>query len=380
MASPTCSETAGKSWVAKVVATTYPWQLHQQLSKLGLAPKLTGPLEKYPGGVAVIQMEYLDPADGWTPLDRFTGDWDSLQDVALDALELLQTCCDGKAVHGDLNPNNLFVRLPKLGPGVDFPETPELKFLDLAWGGLEGQVTYPPFVNSKAVLTVPDPDAQAVESQFRRIDLFNAHPKSLQFDRGTDEPKPEVATSRLRQALLTISGFYSKESQLLRGSKNLYQAVVQQAANKQLYEVFKLERKFASEYNMLCLHMWMLLVRLRSEGKDGKALAQMVYELFQENVEARVRAEGVKVRLNKWLNELEQMFYGMSFAFDKSLSGDEDITGALLRNFYNDDKSKQKAADILARYTTRELACLVKTESEHVMSGQIRFSDDLFSH
>ncbi|KAL3132333.1 hypothetical protein ABBQ32_008911 [Trebouxia sp. C0010 RCD-2024] len=154
---------------------------------------------------------------------------------------------------------------------------------------------------------------------------------------------------------------------------------MQQAAHKQLYEVFKLERKFASEYNMLCLHMWMLLVRLRSEGKDGKALAQMVYELFQENVEARVRAEGVKVRLNKWLNELEQMFYGMSFAFDKSLSGDDDITGALLRNFYNDDKSKQKAADTLARYTTRELACLAKTESEHVMAGQIRFSDDLFN-
>lgn len=41
--------------------------------------------------------------------------------------------------------------------------------------------------------------------------------------------------------------------------------------------------------------MWMLLVRLRSEGKDGKALAQMVYETFQDNVEARVYAEGVKV-------------------------------------------------------------------------------------
>lgn len=61
----------------------------------------------------------------------------------------------------------------------------------------------------------------------------------------------------------------------------------------------------------------------------------------------------LQVRLNKWLNELEQMFYGMSFAFDKSLSGDEDITGALLRNFYNDDKSKQKPAEILARYATR---------------------------
>ena len=51
----------------------------------------------------------------------------------------------------------------------------------------------------------------------QRTDLFNALPKSLHFDRGTDEPKPEVATSRFRQLLLSISGFYSKESQLLRG-------------------------------------------------------------------------------------------------------------------------------------------------------------------
>lgn len=71
----------------------------------------------------------------------------------------------------------------------------------------------------------------------------------------------------------------------------------------------------------------------------------------------------VQVRLNKWLNELEQMFYGMSFAFDKSLTGDEVITGALLRNFYNDDKSKQKPAEILARYVTRSVvfSCHCKT-------------------
>ena len=41
----------------------------------------------------------------------------------------------------------------------------------------------------------------------------------------------------------------------------------------------------------------MLLVRLRSEGKDGMDLAQMLHEAFQDNVEARVRAEGVKVSI-----------------------------------------------------------------------------------
>ena len=35
-------------------------------------------------------------------------------------------------------------------------------FLDLAWGGSAGQVTYPPFVNGKAVHTVKNPDGQPI--------------------------------------------------------------------------------------------------------------------------------------------------------------------------------------------------------------------------
>lgn len=56
-----------------------------------------------------------------------------------------------------------------------------------------------------------------------------------------------------------------------------------------------MEYRFATIYSMLCLHVWLVLVRLRVEGKDGKDLAQMMYENFQEDVELRVRAEGVKV-------------------------------------------------------------------------------------
>ena len=101
---------SGKSWVAKVVAMPYPWQLHEELSTLGLVPKLVTPEEGYPGHVQVIKMEYLDPADGWVPLERYTGDWDALHQVAMEALKSLQSCLGGKAVHGDLNPSNLLVR------------------------------------------------------------------------------------------------------------------------------------------------------------------------------------------------------------------------------------------------------------------------------
>ena len=47
---------------------------------------------------------------------------------------------------------------------------------------------------------------------------FRAVPaRSLEWDRPVEQPRPEVEQSKFRQLLLSISGFYSKESQLLRG-------------------------------------------------------------------------------------------------------------------------------------------------------------------
>ncbi len=41
-------------------------------------------------------------------------------------------------------------------------EGPQVMFLDLAWGGPEGHITYPPFVNRKAVRTVKNPDGRPI--------------------------------------------------------------------------------------------------------------------------------------------------------------------------------------------------------------------------
>ena len=68
---------------------------------------------------------------------------------------------------------------------------------------------------------------------------------------------------------------------------------------------FGLEYRFATTYSLLCLHVWLALVRLRVEAKDGKDLAQMMYDNFQEDVEIRVRAEGVKVSIS--LLAIEQL-------------------------------------------------------------------------
>lgn len=202
-----------------------------------------------------------------------------------------------------------------------------------------------------------------------------ASPRSLQFQR---QPHAEVEAEAQRgfavKALLTLGGYYSKESRHMRAAQRLYSAVAEQAAAPAFLRAMGIPKEFQQLHSSLCLHIWMLLVRLRPESKDGKQLAQMLYDEFQTDVEDRARKAGVRVRLQKTLTELEKQFYGSSMAYDKAVAGGEPLEKALLRNVYLLDEAKQADARLLARYVRRELACLAQTPSEAVMTGNLKFS------
>ncbi|KAK3261276.1 hypothetical protein CYMTET_29809 [Cymbomonas tetramitiformis] len=112
----------------------------------------------------------------------------------------------------------------------------------------------------------------------------------------------------------------------------------------------------------MSLHVWLCLFRLRQEGKDGKEMSQTLYDLFQEDVEKRVYDAGVKVRVSKWLKELETYFYGSVMAYDKGQF--LLCTGVTLR--YH----------LAVSYVRRELASLNMTDSKAVLNGNLKFSRD----
>ena len=43
--------------------------------------------------------------------------------------------------------------------------------------------------------------------------------------------------------------------------------------------------------------MWIVLLRLQEEGKEGVDLGQSVYEIYNHNVEVRVSKAGVRARI-----------------------------------------------------------------------------------
>lgn len=215
---------------------------------------------------------------------------------------------------------------------------------------------------------------QAAGSNFN----LAATPQSLAYPRlpmpvSTGKEKPSLVQS----VMLRLGGYYSKESRLMRAAGGLYDSVTEIAINPRFFKLFEIPAgDFQHQHAALCLHMWLLLTRLRPEGTEGKELAQLFYDNFQDDLEMRVRSAGVKVKVRGQLAELEKQFYGSCMAYDKALKkeGTETLDMALLRNVYQGADGKEAVASKLERYLQRELACLSKTDSSAVMSGNVRFS------
>lgn len=206
---------------------------------------------------------------------------------------------------------------------------------------------------------------------------FQSKPAALNFERPFDTAYPWVEKHVLGKIALAVMGYYSRRTRLRLGGENLYTAIQEQAENLYLQQALGLQPCFSSVNSLLCLHTWMLFGRLRTEERDGKDISQVVHDVFQEDMEVRVRKEGVKVRVGKWLTELEMGFYGSAKVYDKALKGEGNFTEALLRNVYENEKAKMHFAKRLERYIRREIACLAMTDTEALMKGQIQFTSDI---
>jgi len=209
--------------------------------------------------------------------------------------------------------------------------------------------------------------------------LFMERPCSLEVaSEGPEDSHSENAPFLIKIAL-KMGGFYSTQSTNQRAADRLYAAISAQAEDPALMDALEIEQSFRGSHGMLTLHVWLVLKRLRGTGDAGKSVSQVMYDTFQDDVEYRVHAEGVRVRVNKWLNELEKGFYGSSLAYDTALKGEKgDLAKVLHRNVFHGEGDVDRSRT-LERYVRRELGCLSMTDGAAVLEGRIKFSDKLKS-
>ncbi|XP_068706087.1 ubiquinol-cytochrome-c reductase complex assembly factor 1-like [Montipora foliosa] len=169
-----------------------------------------------------------------------------------------------------------------------------------------------------------------------------------------------------------------KNTVLIGSAKSMYQCCVDGMNFEEFFEACELPDTFQSWFIVLHLHIWMCLVRLKAEGKDGRFLYRKLVEMMWFDIEERMKNLGtidsVVVRDN--MRVLLKQFYGLTIALDEGLLCDDTVLAtALWRNmFYNKKRTDAEALGRLVEYVRKNIQHLETLPADDLLYGNANFS------
>ncbi|KAB2876373.1 MAG: ubiquinol-cytochrome C chaperone [Bauldia sp.] len=117
----------------------------------------------------------------------------------------------------------------------------------------------------------------------------------------------------------------------------LYGAIVAQARSAALYRDFGVPDTVEGRFEMVVLHLALVLRHLRDGDGHVSAVGQSVFDTFCTEMDRSLREMGVgDLSVGKKMRQVGEAFYGRAAAYESALSGRDasDLASALTRNVY----------------------------------------------
>jgi len=170
-------------------------------------------------------------------------------------------------------------------------------------------------------------------------------------------------------------------SRLLRQSageapvERLYEAIVAQARAPAFYARLGVPDTLDGRFDMIALHVFLALRRLKAEGEGGRALAQALCDRFFADLDRSLREMGAgDLGVGRRVKAMAQAFYGRVAAYEAALNEDDAaLVEALRRNLFGTVAPSAEAISAVAGYVRREAAALVAQPHAALAAGRITF-------
>ncbi|MDP6708789.1 MAG: ubiquinol-cytochrome C chaperone family protein [Alphaproteobacteria bacterium] len=159
----------------------------------------------------------------------------------------------------------------------------------------------------------------------------------------------------------------------------LYLKLVTQARLPDFYARLAVPDTLAGRFDMIVLHMFLLLRRLERGSGADRDLAQALFDLMFRDMDRSLREMGVSdQRIGRRIKEMIGAFYGRVRAYDQALAeGEGALEAALRRNVYSEAPRDEAGPGLLAAYVRREIASLASQPPDALSAGEVRFGPPL---
>lgn len=155
-----------------------------------------------------------------------------------------------------------------------------------------------------------------------------------------------------------------------RKANNLYSLAANHARHPDFYLTHQVSDSITGRYELLCLHVYLLLEALRSSGADEE-LSQMLTEILVKELERAYRDSGFRdLAIPKNIKRLIAGFYERAQAYRAGLKSAQsgELVEALNHYVYTGATAVDNRAESLARYVIsahNELSTLNRPDLEN---------------
>jgi cytochrome b pre-mRNA-processing protein 3 len=152
----------------------------------------------------------------------------------------------------------------------------------------------------------------------------------------------------------------------------LYGAIVAQARLPVLYESFGVPDTVAGRFEMVVLHLWMVL---RRTGRTP--VSERLVERFCRDMDHNLREIGVgDLTVPKQITRMMSALLGRQNAYEEALPGGEPaVEAVVVRNVFSGAAPPQGEAKLLAAYVVRCAAAVASTGEAPLQGGSLVFAD-----
>jgi cytochrome b pre-mRNA-processing protein 3 len=156
----------------------------------------------------------------------------------------------------------------------------------------------------------------------------------------------------------------------------LYGAIVAQARQPAFYADYGVPDTVEGRFDMIVLHLALLVRRLRKESAELRGLGQQLFDTFCADMDRNLREMGYSdTGVPRRMRRFGEAFYGRAAAYDRALdeSGAESLAAALARNVFGRDQPGHAGALHLAAYVIAAEGHLARQPAEAIVRGSIEF-------
>ncbi|GCB72860.1 hypothetical protein scyTo_0006502 [Scyliorhinus torazame] len=124
------------------------------------------------------------------------------------------------------------------------------------------------------------------------------------------------------------------------------------------------------------LHVWMALVRMKQEGREGKYMCKYIVHSMWEDLEQRGKVMGIEsVVLKENMRVMTENFYAAIFGYDEGILSDDHVLAASLwRHLFNKQCEEPGQLEMMVEYVRKQIQYLDSLSGEDLLlTGEVNW-------